>query len=441
MQKEQIIDTLLLWNFWEKDIDTGILRDEYLDQIQRYLKTDEIVALTGVRRSGKSTISLQVLANLIKNNVSRANTLYINFEDPKFYNFLNVDLLDNIWEAYFDYLRPDGKVYLVLDEIQKIKGWEHWARAKYDRKEKVKLFVTGSNAELLSSEFASVLTGRHLQLFVTPLNFTEFLKFRNIEVKSDKFWWLKNKDALKKLSWEYLQTGGFPKVVLTKDELLRKELLTQYFNDILTRDIVDRYKVKSVDKLRNLALFYSTNFTRKYSFNKVKKVADFSLSLDSIHRFSHYLENSFLVDFLPRFSYSLKNQMQTDRKVYFVDNGMHNSISFKFSLDKGKLLENAVFHHLKRRNVELYYFSEKQEVDFVCKEGLSITELINVCYSIDDKETLLRETSALVEGMRYFKLKESKIIVAEGTRKKLNEQGFDIWIVPFCQWVLEQEGR
>lgn len=437
MQKEQIIDTLLLWNFWEKDIDTGILRDEYLDQIQRYLKTDEIVTLTGVRRSGKSTISLQVLADLIKNNVSRANTLYINFEDPKFYNFLNVDLLDNIWEAYSDYLRPDGKVYLVLDEIQKIKGWEHWARAKYDRKEKVKLFVTGSNAELLSSEFASVLTGRHLQLFVTPLNFTEFLKFRNIELKSDKFWRLKNKNVLKKLSWEYLQVGGFPKVALTKDELLRKELLTQYFNDILTRDIVDRYKVKSVDKLRNLALFYSTNFTRKYSFNKVKKVADFSLSLDSIHRFSHYLENSFLVDFLPRFSYSLKNQMQTDRKVYFVDNGMHNSISFKFSLDKGKLLENAVFHHLKRRNVELYYFSEKQEVDFVCKEGLSITELINVCYSIDDKETLLRETSALVEGMRYFKLKESKIIVAEGTRKKLNEQGFDIWIMPFYQWVLE----
>ncbi len=163
MQKEQIIEPLLLWNFWEKDIDTGIPRDEYLDQIQRYLKTDEIVTLTGVRRSGKSTISLQVLAYLIKNNVPRANTLYVNFEDPKFYNFLNVDLLDNIWEAYSDYLRPDGKVYLVLDEIQKIKGWEHWARTKYDQKEKVKIFVTGSNAELLSSEFASVLTGRHLQ--------------------------------------------------------------------------------------------------------------------------------------------------------------------------------------------------------------------------------------------------------------------------------------
>ena len=437
MQKEQIIESLLVWNFWEKDIDTGIPRDEYLRKIKRYLKTDEIVTLTGVRRSGKSTILLQVLANLIKKDVPRVNTLYVNFEDPRFYNFLNIDLLDNIWEAYYDYLRPEGKVYLVLDEIQKIEGWEHWARTKYDRKEKVKIFVTGSNAEFLSSEFASVLTGRHLQLFVSPLNFREFLKFRNIKVKADKFWLLKNKNVLRNLCWEYLQVGGFPKVVLTGDELLRNELLTQYFNDILTRDIVDRYKLKSADKLKNLTLFYSTNFTRKYSFNKVKKLADFSLSLDSIHRFSYYLANSFLIDFLPRFSYSLKNQMQTDRKVYFVDNGMHNSTAFKFSSDKGKLLENAVFHHLKRQGKELYYFHEKQEVDFVCREGLNVTELINVCYNMDDKETFLRETSALVEAMRYFKLKESKIIIAEGDSKKLTEQGFDIRIVPFYQWALE----
>jgi len=437
MQKEQIIETLLLWNFWEKDIDIGIPRHEYLNQIKRYLKTDEIITLTGVRRSGKSTISLQVLANLIKNNVPKINTLYVNFEDPKFYNFLNVDLLDDIWEAYSDYLRPKGKVYLVLDEIQKIKGWEHWVRAKYDQKEKVKIFATGSNAELLSSEFSSVLTGRHLQLFVTPLNFREFLKFRNIEVKADKLWLLKNKNVLRRLFPEYLQTGGFPKIVLTKDELLRKELLTQYFNDILTKDIVDRYKIKGVGKLQNLALFYSTNFTRKYTFNKVKRLSDFSLSLDSIHRFSHYLANSFLIDFLPRFSYSLKNQMQTDRKVYFVDNGMHNAIAFKFSADKGKLLENAVFHHLKRQKKQLYYFYEKQEVDFVCREGLKTTELINVCYSIDDKETLLRETSALVEAMKYFKLKESKIIVAEGARKDIAGQGFVIHIVPFYQWALD----
>lgn len=437
MQKDQIMEVLLLWNFWEKDIDVGLPREDYLSRIRRYLKTDEVVTLTGVRRSGKSTISLQVLAELIKHNVPKINTLYVNFEDPKFYSFLNIDLLDNIWQAYIDYLKPDGKVYLVLDEVQKIKGWEHWARAKYDRKEKVKIFVTGSNAELLSSEFASVLTGRHLELSVTPLSFREFLEFNNIQIKPGKLWLIKNKNKLRNLSAEYLQLGGFPKVVLTPDELLRKELLTQYFNDILTKDIVDRYKVKDVNKLRNLALFYSTNFTRKYTFNKVKKLADFSLSLDSIHRFSHYLTSSFLIDFLPRFSYSLKNQMQTDRKVYFVDNGMHNAVAFKFSRDLGKLLENMVFYHLKRQKRELYYFSEKQEVDFICKEGQRVKELINVCYNIGDKETLLRETSALVEAMKYFNLKESKVIVGEGEAKKIGQKGHTIYVIPFYQWALK----
>lgn len=437
MNREEIIEALLLWNFWERDIDTGIPRDAYLSRIKKYLLTDEIVALTGVRRSGKSTILLQVLKGLIKDKIPRINTLYINFEDPQFYNFLKIDLLDDIWQAYLDYLKPKGKIYLVLDEIQNIKGWEHWVRSAYDRKENVKIFVTGSNAELLSPEFATVLTGRHLELSVTPLSFKEFLKFKGIDVKPDKLWQLKMKNDLRNLALEYSKIGGFPKVVLTQDELLRKELLAQYFNDILTKDVVERYKIKDVGKLKSLALFYSTNFTRSYSFNKVKKVADFSLSLDSVRRFSHYLENSFLISFLSRFSYSLKNQMQAQRKVYLVDNGIHNAIAFKFSEDKGKLLENAVFQHLKSRNKEIYFFSEKKEVDFVCKEGLKINELINVCYSLEDKETFLRETSALIEGMKYFKLKESKIIVAEGKNAKLIHSGFDISIVPFYQWALE----
>ncbi|MEW6609989.1 MAG: AAA family ATPase, partial [bacterium] len=234
MNSEQIIETLLLWNFWEKDIDIGVLREEYLTRIKRYLSTDEIVVVTGVRRSGKSTLLLQVIFELIKNNLPSINTLYVNFEDPRFYNFLNIDLLDRIWQAYNDYLKPKGKVYLFLDEVQKIIGWENWVRAKYDRKEAVKIFVTGSNAELLSSEFASLLTGRHLELFITPLSFREFLIFKGMGIKTDKLWWIQNKNRLNNFTLEYLQLGGFPKIVLTRDELLRKELLTQYFNDILS---------------------------------------------------------------------------------------------------------------------------------------------------------------------------------------------------------------
>jgi len=363
--------------------------------------------------------------------------LYINFEDPKFYNLLNVELLDKIWQAYFEYLRPKGKVYLVLDEVQKVQGWEHWVRTKYDQKENVKIFVTGSNAELLSPEFSRVLTGRHLELTVTPLDFIEFIQFKNANIELSKLSLVKNRQALERLTKEYLELGGFPKIALTKDELLRKELLIQYFTDILTKDIVDRHKIKDVNKLKNLALFYSTNFTRKCTFHKVKELAEFSLSLDSIHRFSGYLEDSFIIDFLPRFSYSLKNQMQTARKVYFVDNGMRQAVAFKFSSDSGKLLENAVFYHLKRQKKELYYFEGKQEVDFICKEGLKINELINVCYSLDDKETYLREISALLEGMRYFKLKEAKIIIGEGQKKIIQEGNFTITVVPFYQWITE----
>ena len=437
MNRDQIIETLIPWNFWEKDLDTGIIREEYLNRLNTFLKTDEIIALSGIRRSGKSTILLQLFADLIHKQVPRINTLYLNFEDPKFFSFLNLDFLEEIWEAYLDYLKPEGLVYLILDEVQKIEGWEHWVRAKYDRKEPVRILVTGSNADLLSSEFSSVLTGRHMQVPVSPLSFGEFLKFNQLEVGTEKLGMVKHKKRLCLLMDVYLKSGGFPKVVLTEDPLLQNELLAQYFNDILTKDIVERYKIKDLGKLKNLALFYSTNFTRGYTFNKVKKVADFSLSLDSIHRFSHYLENSFLIAFLPRFSYSLKNQMQTQRKVYLADNGIQNAVAFKFSPDKGKLLENAVFQHLKRKKKELYYFSEKQEVDFLCKEGLKITEAINVCYDLKEKETSLREISSLIEAMKYFNLKESKIIVAEGEGRQISEQEFKITVIPFYQWALE----
>ncbi len=436
MIPNELIKTLLLWNFWEKEIETGILRDQYLNQIQRYAQTDEIIVLTGIRRSGKSTILLQFLQSIIKKGVPPQNTLYINFEDPKFYDILKVGLLDEIWSAYNQHLKPEGTVYLVLDEIQKVNGWEHWVRAKYDQKQNLKIFVTGSNADLLSSEFSSVLTGRHLQLHVTPLNFTEFLKFHDITAQPDPFWLDKNRDVLSDFTVRYLKLGGFPKIVLTKDEILRKELLSQYFNDILTKDIVECYNVKEVAKLKSLALFYGTNFTRGYSFHKIKKTADFSLSLDSIHRFSHFLESSFLIAFLQKFSYSLKRQNQAERKVYFADNGMHHAIAFKFSSDHGKLLENTVYRHLKQREEDVYYFSEKNEVDFICKKGTAVTDLINVSYQIEDKETLFREIKSLKEAMKYFKLNESKLIIAQGKSQTIQENGFTVSIIPFYEWAL-----
>lgn len=438
MQHEQIIEALSIWNFWEKNLETGITRGDYLTRLTRYLSTDEIVSVTGIRRSGKSTILLQLLNDLIKKQVPRKNTLYINFEEPKFYSALSLDFLDQVWQVYLDFFQPEGMVYLVLDEVQRVKGWEQWVRSKYDRREKVKIFVTGSNTALLSSEFSSVLTGRHLQVKVTPLSFKEFIAFQGMVSSEDPLWRIRQKKALLKWTEDYLMTGGFPKVVLTDDPLVRKELLSQYFDDILTRDVAERYRIKELAKLKNLALLYLTWMARPYSFNKIKKMADFSLSLDTVHRFSRYLEESFLIYSLPRFSYSLRNQMQAQRKVYPADNGLYNAVASKFSADKGKLLENAVFQQIKRSGREFYYFSEKKEVDFIIKEGLKVTEAINVCYDISDRETLLREVTGLVEAMEYFKLKESLLITADALPRMITEKGLTINITSFYQWALAQ---
>ena len=188
MQRDQIIEALSIWNFWETEIDTGIRREEYLDLFSRYLSTDEIVTVTGIRRSGKSTLLLQLLKDRIKKQTPRETTLFINFEEPKFYPVLNLEFLDQVWQSYLDFFKPTGLVYLVLDEVTRVKGWEQWVWSKYDRKEKVKIFVTGSNTALLSSEFSSVLTGRHLEAGVWPLSFKEFIAFQGMASSEDPRW-------------------------------------------------------------------------------------------------------------------------------------------------------------------------------------------------------------------------------------------------------------
>lgn len=437
MKHENIIETLLLWNFWEKNISTGIERKSYQDTLQKYLTTDEIVVVTGIRRSGKSTILLQMVHTLIQKGVSPKNTLYVNFEDPKFFNEVHVDFLDALWDAYTEYLNPKGKVYVVFDEIQRIQGWEQWVRARYDRKENIKIFVTGSNAELLSSEFSHVLTGRHLQVHVFPLDFSEFLQFKGMHVDNESpLFFVKHKSRIKKYMIEYLKNGGFPKVVLTDDAMIQNELLSQCFSDILTKDIVERHNITDVGKLKNMAFFYVSNIAHTFSFNNINKIKDFALSLDSIHRFSQYLEEAFLLYSIKRFSYSLKNQMQAYRKNYIIDTGFYNAVAFKFSENIGKVLENAVCMQLQRQADDIFYFSEKREVDFVCKKGTRVTELIQVCYDISDKETFRREKDALMEAMQYFGLKKSKLITGISERNSIREKGYSIEIIPFYEWVL-----
>ncbi len=430
LTNEQIVEILDKWNFWKKKIDIGILRDLYLDKLKLFLKTDEVVAVQGVRRCGKSTILLQLLDYLIsKKNVNPLNTLYVNFEDESFYPYLNVELLNQIYEAYRLTLNPKGKIYVVFDEIQKIEGWEHFVRGIYDRKENAKIYVTGSSSRLLSSEFSSLLTGRHLTLQVYPLSFKEYLKFKKFEVKTklDK---IHSKKKLIELSKDFLVEGGFPKAVLTKDELLKRQLLTSYFNDIITKDIVERYKIRDISKIKNLALFYAANLCEFISFNSIKKMLE-EKSVETIERYSSFLESAYLVFFNKMFNYSLKKQMANERKIYFIDNGLRQAVAFQFKDMYGNLLENAVYLELLKEGKEdIFYHKSKKEVDFLIQRGLKIAFVLNVCWDLADPDTKEREVNSLIEAMNTYGLKMGYIVTFD-TEKTIQIKDKEIRVIPF----------
>ena len=430
--EEQIIEALDKWNFWNNEIDTGIERKHYLDKLKLYLETDEIIAVQGGRRTGKSTILLQLLEYLIKKkNVNKLNTLYVNLEDESFFPYLSVEFLKKIVDSYRNIIGPKGRVFAVFDEIQKITGWEHFVRSLYDRKENIKIFITGSSSKLLSSEFSTLLTGRHLSLEVYPLSFEEYLKFRSIKVKN-KLDLISRKNQLISLSKQYLVEGGYPKAVLTKNPALKKELLNTYFNNIIAKDVAERYNIRDIAKIKNIAIYYATNFCGFISFNSLKKALNEN-SVETIDHYSQYLESSYLISFNKIFDFSLKKQMANERKVYIIDNGLRNSVAFTFKDMYGNLLENSVYYELKRANQEIFYYKGKREVDFVIKKGLKVVNVINVCFSL--KESKEREINSLLEAMEKFNLRESTIVTFD-EEERIKLKGYTINAVPFYKFVL-----
>ncbi|MFN3527672.1 MAG: ATP-binding protein, partial [Candidatus Altarchaeaceae archaeon] len=414
MEKEKILEILNDWNFWKRDQDTGITREKYLDLLSTYEKTEQIIAIVGVRRAGKSTIMMQYIKNIIsKGLVNPENTLYVNFEDRRFYN-LSLELLNKIYETYLEYLRPKGKVYIFLDEIQNVNMWEKFVRTLHERKE-AQVFISGSSSKLLSSELSTVLTGRTLIINVLPASFKEFLMFKNIKIKDvmdviDKRYEIKSKFR------EFMEFGGFPLVIL-KDN--KKEILEGYFDDIIEKDVIQRYKIKNAGKLKDIAKFYLSNISSPVSFNKIKNFL--SIPIDTVERYSYYLENACLLFFVKRFSFSLKEQEKSPRKVYCIDTGLRNAISFRFRENLGQLAENIVFLELKRRYKEIYYWkdSQQKEVDFVVKEGIKDIKLIQVCWNVEDYDTKKREINSLLSCMKKLNVNEGTIITEDYEGKEI----------------------
>ena len=361
------------------------------------------VIITGIRRSGKSTLLHQLLKKL-------PNFYYLNFEDTRLISFEPSDFvkLDQVFNEEFG-----SSEFYILDEVQNVKGWEIFVRSRLDRHKK--LFITGSNASLLSKELGTRLTGRHINIEIFPFSFQEALRFMG-------------QDPSHKSFETYFYKGGFPEYLKYNNlEILRELLL-----DILYRDIISRYNIRETRALQEMTLYLLTNIGKEFSYNSLKKMFGFG-SVNTPISFISYLEDSYLLFTISKFDYSLKKQLVNAKKVYSVDNAMSIANSASFTSDKGKMLENIVFLALLRTYREIYYFREKGECDFLVKVDGVLKIAIQVTYELNE-DNKRRELEGLTEAMEKLGIEEG-FILTYGQEDELIFEGRTIKIKPAWKWM------
>ena len=360
--------------------------------------------ITGIRRSGKSTLLMQLLSQVKDFN-------FLSFEDPRLIGFEVNDFfkLEQIFQT-------DNKTQIYFfDEIQNIEGWEQFIRTLHDKK--IRAIISGSNASLLSRELGTSLTGRQITYELFPFSYDEFLNFKNKKQGIDSF-------------TDYFELGGFPEYLSSE----KPSMLTQLFNDLIYRDIVVRHGIRNANAVKDLGIYLASNIGKEFSYNRLTNIFELG-SVNTIQSYISYFNDAYLFFTVPRFSYSLKQQTKNQKKIYGIDTGLMSNLSLSFSKDKGRILENLVFIELKRREKDIFYFRNKGECDFVVSKNKHIESIIQVCYQLN-QDNLKRELSGLKEAMYELKT-NSGLILTMNQEDIITETNTKIIIKPVWKWILE----
>ncbi len=417
MDKQKLRQVLIDQQRQFRNIEGLIHRDI---ETERLMKGDEAIIISGIRRCGKSSL-LRLIAN-----DSKVPAIYLNFDDIRLANF-TVENMQDLQDLAVE-LAKENPAYF-FDEIQNVPQWERWINTL--QAQGIKVWLTGSNASLLSSEISTYLTGRNKVLRLAPFSFGECLRMRNIQVPTDRT--TGESAHLYTQFLQYLQQGGFPAIVRTDDI----ELSRQYFEDMLYKDIIARHNIRQEREIKDLLVFLTSNSAKKYSFATLRKVTGIS-SLSTIRNYIEYAKSAFLLQTIDRFDYSLAKQKISSAKPYPADNSFLNTISFSSSPHTGVRLESLVFQQLRSQSLETYYHQARHECDFVIRQGTRVTQAIQVCADLSDPATRKRELAGLQEAMDRYRLKTGTIITME-QKEDLPASG--IAIVPAWQWLLDWKKR
>lgn len=420
MEKQYLEQVVLDQNHRLSKIKEGYPRDK-LSNITSLVKQKINIVITGHRRSGKSTFLLQWM-----NKYNNSSFYYLDFSDERLVDFKTKDF-QLLYEIFLEHFGEKDTFF--FDELQGKKyDWNKFVNRLYS--EGKRFFITGSNADLLSKEISTYLTGRHFDIMMWPFSFEEYLGYnnfnKNYKSTSGKI------ETIKHFN-NYIKQGGFPEIVVYKNT----DLLENIYQDVINNDILGRYDLKEEVQFKKMALFLISNFAKEFSYTSLKN--NFNLgSTNTSKNYVSYLTSTYLLFELSKYDYSLKTQETYSKKIYVIDTGLINKMAFAFSENLGRLYENLVFIELKRREQNIYFWKDKlnYEVDFLIIDKNKVTSLIQVVYDLNDSKTKEREIRGLISGLNEFKLKTG-IMITKDLEKEEKIDDKVIKYIPLWKWLLE----
>ncbi len=394
--------------------------------VQRYiadewLQTSEILIISGIRRCGKSVLMQQIRDRLVEKD------FFFNFDDERLANF-KLDDFQKLQECFVELFGEQHTYY--FDEIQNIEGWERFVRRLYNAGNKI--VITGSNARMLSRELGTHLTGRYIQVEIYPFSFQEYLAMNEIPVNAKTLYTTTGRATMVKSFVKYMECGGFPKFL--QDGSV--SYLTSLYESIIYRDILTRNGLTNEKEMLELMFYLASNATKRVTYSSLGKVVGIQHP-DTIKNYLEYIQQTYLISQLFRYDPSVKKQMMSPKKIYFVDNAIIQRIGFNATENNGVFLENLVFIELKRRGWDVYYYADKKECDFIVRKGLHISDAYQVTLKMDSPQTREREIAGVREAMQAYSLSKGYILTFEGKETINFDDGTIVEVVPVWEWILQ----
>ena len=388
------------------------------DSLLTNIQTKHIQILTGIRRSGKSSL-FKMLINELMRQTSPKSILLLNMDDPLFF-----ETWDNP-AAFYNLIETAEKItgekikFLFLDEVQAVKGWESFVKSVYDNNLFIKIFVTGSNSSFLQSEYSTLLSGRYLSNAVYPYSFGEMLQHNNINSYFDL---VKNTPKVLKLIDDCLNWGCFPEIKSLKNDEIKTNLLKSYFDSIIMKDCVSRYQIADIATFKKILLYAISNIGAVFSYKSLATAT--GTNENTTKKFINILNDCYIIQDVSNFAFSLKENVRNSHKLYVADTGIINAVSYRFWDNRAKLFENFVFNELQKQSFDEITFANKGgECDFVVKKNFEY-QAIQVCFELT-AENSKREFGGFVNIEKETKLSKKTIITYNQEQKK-----DDVEIVP-----------